>query len=635
MGHPILQSILEGQYRRGLQLYGELHAPFPQDDRWAGYCHFAQGDLLTAKDLLARAWARGTPEAAIELATTYRYLGDFSAARDWLTQLPWPALDAFDRSLAERESGMLHIASGQLDQGRQALERAWVFAQGQHLTLVTGVALALGWAEALAGFDGHATHYFGIAVTHSQGHKHVQALATRGLSLIYAGQYDQAERDLKEASVTGSGLPALAPQLAYTWGVYCRAQGRWQDALRHFQNAIQLADACAEVDSAFFGELGACAVYSALGQFSDAQATLNRAAKHNRETRKAAFWQWRATVLRGLQGDPSADQALREVAQTFRTMGLHREAAWVTLHAAEASARTGKAADAHSALQSAIDLRHLLGSGSALVVEMRDLPHVQRLLTEHPEPYTRVLRDDWRALGGCAPLGVQLLTLGQAAVLRDGQPVRLRLRRGVELLAYLMAYAPTPREQLLADMWPDTGPRDAANNFHQIKHALEKNLPGLTLPYDPATRTYSLQTDGLRLHWDVQELERQLVSRLEADTERAVTCYGGPFLPSASTPWTEQLRRDLEWRLMKAGLELVERWSIQGDAARCLTFARRLRELDPYNDTLAEVFVDATLQFEGVLAARHLLHEIRDQFVGEVGDFPPRLEALAQHLNKP
>ncbi|UBV44112.1 hypothetical protein LAJ19_14990 (plasmid) [Deinococcus taeanensis] len=631
MGHPILQAILEGQYKRGLQLYADFQTPTPSDDRWAGYCLFAQGDLLSAKDLLARAWARGCLSAAIELATTYRHLGEFEAARAHLQDLPWKDLSAFDGALAERESGMLYAACGQLEKARHALERAWALAQGQPEVLRAAVALAIGWAEALAGFDVRATHYFDVAVDSSHSIKRAQALVTRGLSLVYAGRYEQAEGDLQEAQRWRQDLPVMAPILAYTYGVLRRAQGQWHEALEHYQEAARLANERAEVDSAFFSELGACAVLASLGELDEATAALHRAAKHTGEPRKAVFWRWRAAVLHGLSGDEAAASELRGIADEFVEMGLHREAAWVTLHEAEAYARVGETEAVQVALRVAIDGRHLLGSGAPLVVELRDLPHVQRLLMDQPDAYSRVLRDDWRSLGGCAPLGVQLITLGQGTICLEGQPVRLRLRRGIEVLAYLMQHRSVAREQLLNDLWPEVRPRDAANNFHQIKRALEKSLPGLALPYDPVTQTYSLESDGLRVHWDVQAIKDELEGTVTA-VEHALQTYGGPFLPMASTSWAQQVRREVESCIVNAGMALLDRWIILGEHAKCLALAQRLREVDPYNDTLVEVVVDASFHLEGLAAAQHLLKEIQEQFVLEVGEFPPRLEALYTHL---
>jgi len=78
--HPIFQAIIQADYAGGWQTYRALDEPEGVDHRWGGYCLFALGQLLPAKDLLLRAKAERCTAAGIELAVILRYLGDLSAA---------------------------------------------------------------------------------------------------------------------------------------------------------------------------------------------------------------------------------------------------------------------------------------------------------------------------------------------------------------------------------------------------------------------------------------------------------------------------------------------------------------------------------------------------------------------------
>ena len=627
--HPFLRLILDGEAARVLHLHGSAADPSPEDDRWGGYACYLMADYLGARDLLGRAVSRGCGAARIELATVYRHLGEAALARRTLRGLDGWELTPFDRALAERERGVMLLGEGHLVEAVSALEQVWVSVQDGPTAIRASTALALGTTHAQLGQDLRAVHVLNAAIAMTTGAKRGYPLATRGLSRVYGGDYVGAEQDFQEARTYLEAVPALASSLAYDEGVLRRAQGRYGDALCHFRHAVVLAGP--EGELSFFAELQICAVHTALGQTNEATAALARASRGRAEPRQDLFWQWRAAALAAAQGQGEA-RRLEEVRDAFSVLGLLRETGWVCLHLSESHLRQGQVQGASAALNRATDVRHQLGSGAALATELRDLTLVRQWLEHQQETYSRILLDDWRALKGCAPVQITLITLGDTRILADGQAVPMRLRRSVEILVYLLDHGPTTREQLLTALWPESAPRDAANYFHQVKNKLESALPGLTIPYHAAGGTYSVQLQGPRLNWDVTDVKRLLNAGDDDSVWEAIQAYSGAFLPGASVTWAQEERRALEWSVVKAGLRLIDRWNAEGQSSKCLELALRLREIEPYNEVLAEYLVVATLELEGHIAARRALDDLSSQFKLEVGEVPPRLLVLERRL---
>jgi len=636
--HPYLQLILQGQAAEVVRRYRSAGTTTAEDDRWGGYALYLMADLLCARDQLGRAVARGCDAARVELATVYRHLGEVSLAWQVLDDLTWPDLIAFDCALAERERGMLLISQGRLEQARSRLEQVWTSVQSGPAALKASTALVLGTIYGQLGQDLQAVHLLNAAVQVSQGTKQGYPLAARSLSRAYAGDFAGAEEDLRKAQGHVAQVPLLASVLAYNRGVLRRAQGRCAEAASCFQDAVRAAGP--ETEVAFFAELCLCALQTASGQLDQASATLARASRGCGEPRLNLFWQWRSALLEsllepGLNSELSAEISGRlvRVKDGFLALGFLREVGWVCLALAELALRREDRSAAARALRDATDMRHRLGSGSALVIELRDLPMVRRWLQEQSKGYAHVLLEDWTALGDDVPLQVMLVTLGTPQIVLDGQVVPLRLRRSVEVLTYLVDRGPVTREQLLTALWPETAPKDAANYFHQVKNKLETCLPGLTLPFQASSGTYSVCLRGVRLCWDVDTVKR-LLSRGDDDSVyAAVQAYTGAFLPAASGQWAQEVRREVEWSVIKAGLQLIERWHVAGQSHKCLELSSRLREIEPYNEVLAEYLVMATLELEGFLSARHTLDIISGQFRLDIGEVPPSLIALEQRLN--
>jgi len=636
--HQILMCLLSGEVQRGLQLYEALTAPSPTDRRWGGYALFSEGRLLEAKDLLLIAQGQGCLEANIELATVLRHLGQVESAHQRLDLLDGRTLLPFDQTLWLRERGALLQGEGRLDAAAEVLEQAWTSACSSEACgpLRFQTAQILGYVYGQLGLDVQARHYLTHALQLAAPIRRVQPLASQGLTLTYLGEYEAAEASYQEALTLAPEGHGFRPTVLYGWSTLQRARGLWRDALESYGSVIDLARTQADTGTEFFALLGAAAIETALHRFEQANHWLQRASRLATTPRRALFLTWRRGTLDVQHQQESGIALLLQARDGFLTLGLHREAGWTELHLAEAGLHFQQEDLVQQALQGVVSRSHQLGGASGLLIELRGLPLVQARFQEAdlPAVQQQLLRD-WKTLGYRVPLRVEILTLGQAGVRVDGEALHLPLRRALEVLTFLLAQPGSSRNQLLTALWPDDSPTRSVSYFHQVRHELEKAIPGLALLHDRQTRTYSVRAEGIVLDWDVASLQRDLKERSPQSLNRALDRYRGPFLPQAESEWARMERDTLEWSVISCGLNLMEAWSREREWKKCLDLAQRLLTIDPVNVALAEYLMQATLELEGLVASRQVLGQLADRFEHELGTVPPTLKAWQNRLTFP
>lgn len=637
--HPIFQAVLAGQYERGLDLYAALASPDPVDDRWAGYCLFLAGRLLDAKELLLRSRSRGCAQAGLELLSVLRGLGDVESATLVLAALPTASFSPTERAYAHREEAVLHLAAGQLPAARASLELAWSLlgtqdAPSSGLRLQTAQLLGLIYHR--LGRSTPASHYLNLALDEPRGGavgaKRLRPLLTRAEVYLYDGQYDLSQADLDEAGTLLWSGPGASASHAYLLGLLARAQGRWTEARHQFQTAAEQASAGADTSIELMAFLGQSSIATVEGRLQDAGHHVRRASRLVQTPWEQAMCDLREGYWLARSGRPNAEAVLQRAGQAFRTMNLPRETAWAELHLAGLHADRSEAA-ALAAVHRAAEQRAELNSGASLLPELRLLPDLTALLGRSgDDPEVALLMADRRAALGDAPLHLRLVTLGATRLEADGTEVRLGMRRTTEVLAYLLLYGQVTRDELLAALWPDEDPTRARNYFHQVVHALKDAVPSLRIEYLRATRRYTLTCEGPLLEWDATRIKSALSSQDENERQRAVLEYSGPFLPDAETDWAREERDALTFSVIGVGLKLMAQWSASGDYQKCAALARRLLDVDPCDESLAEYFVLATFELEGRIAAQRALLEVAGRAERELNTSPDWLSRLAVQL---
>lgn len=623
--NAILSRIAEGRYAAGLAAFRELAQPTAEDERLAGVCLFNLHELQQAQDLLLRARANGCEAAGIDLATVYRQMGLIDLSREALDQVDATRLSDFDRVLALRERGAQHYTAGDVLAASEVLERAWalVHAAPSGWILRPAVGHALGLAYADRGLDRLAADHFTEALRTANPARAVQLHAARALCLTYLGDLDHAARDLDAATEGRDLAPVVVPYTAYVAAVLAVARGQLDVADAAYAEASAVARAAHEPETEAYAELGRCAIATALGHGQRAGGFLARARQLAINDKARALVTLRAGAHAARARQAAAFPLLEEAQGVFGRLGLLRETAWTHLHLAAAHLAFDAPDAAMAALTRATDVRHALGGGASLVIELRVLPELDPWLAGlGDDAYATVLHHDLQRVADVAPATLELVTLGAHELQLEGRRVRLDLRRSVEVLAYLIDNPGAPLEKILLDLFPE---RDAAHGrsyFHQVRYELARAVPGLKVPFDAARRSYRVRADGLRLTSDVERLRQAVARGGEAGLMEALGLHRGPFLPHADSEWAVDVREEVSWSVMRLGLWALRERHLRGDHDGCQRLAERLLEVDPLHVALMEFLVASVRALEGDAAAHGMAERLMRRFERDIGSRP-------------
>ena len=623
--NSILELVLQGAYTQGLSVHARLQDASAADDRWAGLCLLNVGRPLEARALLTRALGRGHAPAAIELATVYRQLGEPELGRQTLQSLDLSGLSIFDRALAERECGVSRMGFGDLRGAYEALERAWNLATQTDAegSLLPGIGLTLGYVCMAQGAEQRALHFVMRALEHAGGLRLLQLQTVAGACSTYAGRFQDAEAMFAQSgSVSGPG----APTLLYHKAVLARYRGHTRAALALFEQSAQQARQLEETETECYAELGRCAVLCELGDLRQAARALASASALHTPERVRALVELRRGQLLTRSGDPAATDLLRATMKRFGELQLHREQGWAALHLAEAHLTFLQPEAASTALEDAHLARAALRASPVIALELRAVPQVLSLLQDDGQPQALLL--DWQTFQEHRPVVLRIQSFGSVRLTVDGQAVRpnASLDKCTELLVYLLLHPGRTLDQILAAIFPDKYAVNARIYFHLMRSELARIVDGLSLPYDRETRTYRVEAGGMRVRLDLQELKRSLYGARLQELRAALETYTGAFLPESDTDWVVEERTNVEWLIVRTGLEILEEYYQQGDDALCMELAERLLQVEPLNEGINTLLIRATERLKGAVTARHTLERVRKRFRDEVGDLPPALQ---------
>ncbi len=186
---------------------------------------------------------------------------------------------------------------------------------------------------------------------------------------------------------------------------------------------------------------------------------------------------------------------------------------------------------------------------------------------------------------------LRLITFGAPALVRDGVPHvgPATQRRRLALLALVAAHGErgVPREQLLARLWPASGPDRARHALQQALHAIESALGADDLFL--GSETLSLNHE--RISSDVGDFAEAIASR---ELEHAVAVYAGSFLEGFlldDAPelerWVDDARRRLAREHADALETLASTAEARNDHYTAAMWWRRLAAAEPLSARVA------------------------------------------------
>ncbi len=630
----ITECIRIGEYQEAVSVFKALSNPTSDEKRWGGLALHLLKELTQAVDTLQMAIAEGCIEAHIELASAFQQQGKIELAYRMLDKvIPiFENLNPLDKAFYYRQLASLDVSSDKIEQALENIELAWYqtyFSEEAAKRSRFGIAYLMSYIYSELGQDFLASEYMEIALEVANPARKTQLYLNQVTMLGYLGEFDRAQALIDKANT--SALPYLEIEKLHRQAFIHRNNSDLEYAIHSYEKAIVTEKQLNLIFWQCFSSMLLATVHLEFGNVVEARKYMAKARIAPKTKRSEMYLNFRDASLLSYLGEESATEQFEKAIAAFEKASSPRILACVYLHYAEHKLKFGEVAQAESLMDKATDIRHAIGKVAIVPMEIRTLNRVLDYLEDLPEEhYAKVIYYDYLEKGKVQkqPSVVTLQSLGQEAILIDNEPVRLTMNRAVEIACYLLRNPASKLDEIILALFADDDPKRAKNYFHQSRYDLESAVPGLKVPYDVKTRSYSLVHNSYEFEWDVEKLEYSLNTAIPDDVFQMLMCYNGAFLPSSSTEWAEQERENIAWSALKVGLTMLEQWYDEEDYTKCLDLASKLRDIDPYNESLVLYILEATHKLEGDVIAKLKVAQFEKLFQEEVGEFPIQQDTL-------
>lgn len=327
-----------------------------------------------------------------------------------------------------------------------------------------------------------------------------------------------------------------AAERDYLLGEISLNQGDFRQAIQYYRRVVNIAAHHGFNYEEFLSRLALVSILGSRGEFAAANEHITRAQELISDKADRLSFRFREVLLMLWQGRYTQSHAAEEftgLIQAFGDMGLLQEQAAVKLHLADLYRVTGR--DFSGLLDELQTLSITLQNPSYLAREFALLPEM-RAIAERTHP----------RIAGTRKSTLEVRTLGEERVLLDGKPVQIPLKRGVEVLAYLLERKAVTLQDVIDDVFPNEKVSSAKSYFHQFRHQLREHVDGLAIEYESEAKMYRLSSE-INVIWDVAEVR----------SGREIAGLGR-FLPGSSNEWARRVNEELDaYRQEPAGARSV------------------------------------------------------------------------------
>jgi hypothetical protein len=604
-----LAAFVSGAYSTGLEQFKTTPQPLPLETLWAGQCFFALDQNVQALECFWQAQSAGLEDGAVFAATVLRFGSDLSQAQAVLGAVRHELLSGFGLAAWHREHGLQLLATNKLAQAVAALETAWRLAAADQIgrLLLGRFSQSLGLALLEAGRSESAVLYLNRALETAQPETAQQLLLVRATALAYLGRLEAATADLQ--AVTGTSAFVMA-HMGLVRGFLWRLQGLLAQSRAEYAAVAENAKQLGWLETEWYARLG---LVGAAENAAAAQVHLARMRALQQTEIQEATLGWRHGAWLVQAGNLDGLLVLEEAALGFLNAELERDAGLVQLHLAEAQLLAGNVVAARLALARAVNARHASANGTLFALELRQLSRVRGLLCLEPaRSGLRVLLSDFEALERLSAPEIRIFTIGEYGLSLQGQRIVPTggTQKTLLLLVYLLEFGASPLEQICLALYPEEPQTVAKSRFQTLRNSLHKNVPGLLIGFDAATKHYSLESEKLRLVYDAAQLRDALATKTAQGLATAMDLYGGEYLPKTDLEWAVQKRFDLELDFAQSGIEVLQDLLQQGKPSLCLNLAERLCLVAPLDLAVHLLLLKATARAKGLMAAKDRLGRV-------------------------
>lgn len=534
-----LESEIQGwafleRFEDGVSAFKAIGSPSAQDFRWVGVCFYQLVRDAEALESLYAAIAGQDEGARVNVAHLLPFLERGDEASQELGRVDQSRLTAYDQALYYRVLSIREENTGNLSEALRAAEEAWRRIQGlpEYPILAPSVLAQLAVLHGRIGRSQRALWFLERGLSSTSGIESLKVRLRRAAVLVGLGRFQEAHLELESLDLIHAPENCQGER-NFLLGEIALADGNTRSAISKYVQTIGIAQRLRFNYEELLSRLALVCIHGSQGDFSAAQEHLSRAQELISDKADRLVFRFREVLFMLWQGRYKPSHAMEELdalIHAFGDMGLLQEQAAVKLHKADLLRKLGKS-EFTVELDALQALSVTLQNPSFLAREWALLPELQKLAQEtHPR------------IAGSTTTVLEVFTLGEERVTVDGKPLNIPLRRGVEVLAYLLEKKAVTLQNVMDDVFPNDNPRSAKSYFHQFRHQLREHLEGLEIEYDSEAKMYRL-TSEINVLWDVAELRsgRSMGSK-------------GVFLPESKNEWARVVDADLErYRSMKPG----------------------------------------------------------------------------------
>jgi DNA-binding SARP family transcriptional activator/tetratricopeptide (TPR) repeat protein len=234
-----------------------------------------------------------------------------------------------------------------------------------------------------------------------------------------------------------------------------------------------------------------------------------------------------------------------------------------------------------------------------------------------------------------ANMDLHIQLLGGFDISFEGSPVSgFHQPRLQTLLAYILLnrQALHPRSSIAFLFWPDSSDKQARTNLRRLLHTLRRALPQSERFLALTTETIQWRNDGSFL-LDLAQFEDHLQQAAAAGTpehrqaalQKAVSAYGGDFLPGFHDEWILAERERLRSLYADALTQLAALYEAERDYRAAVDVARRLLHLDMMQESTYRLLMQLHLFNNDRAAALAIYHRCTTVLNEELGVEPSPL----------
>lgn len=510
------------QFEEGVQAFNALEKPTGSDFRWLGVCLYK---LVRDEESLAalyKARDMGEEGARVNLAHLLPFLERGDEANAELSNVRPELLTEYDKVLYYRVLSLREENSGNLREALKAAEEAWRRIQGlaEYPLLAPSVLSQLAVLYARIGRSQRALWFLERGLSITEGLEKLKARLRRASVLVSLGRHQEAALELE--TLDPSDGPVA--ERDYLLGEIALSKGDYRQAMQSYKRVLELAANHSFSYEEFLSRLSLVSILGSRGEFAAANEHITRAQELIADKADRLSFRFREVLLMLWQGrytQTHATDELNGLIHAFGEMGLLQEQAAVKLHLADLYRHMGRSYD--YLLDELQNLSITLQNQSLLAREFALLPELRALAAKtHPR------------IAGTQTSTLEVHTLGEERVVLDGKPVHIPLKRGVEVLAYLLERRAVTLQEVIEDVFPNEKVSSAKSYFHQFRHQLREHVEGLAIEYETEAKMYRLSSE-INVIWDVAEVRS---GRSMPST--------GKFLPGSNNEWARRVDEELE-----------------------------------------------------------------------------------------